>query len=222
MSVFMLSSLTESMISLHLGPEGIETAQRALARANSMQLEEAVSIEIEFLRTIVDLSSALMLGRPGSEIKRKEDKLTEMLRGHDIWANWSPTGDLEVPVHPPRQGKSREYLYFRWFARDDVAIVGYFLSGMANFQTNAHNGQKAEKFLKEGLRRLERMYPMWHFVVRDTNIGKEPLDKNGPTSHSLPAAGARIQYRKLLRCFMLLYLAFLFAVRTDWDEAIKV
>ncbi|KAF8427310.1 cohesin loading factor-domain-containing protein [Tirmania nivea] len=204
MSVFMLSSLTESMISLHLGPEGIETTQRALARVNSMQLEEAVSIEIEYLRTIVDLSSALMLGRPGSEIKRKEETLTEMLRGHDIWVNWSPTGDLEVPIHPPRQGKSKEYLHFRWFAKDDVAIVGYFLSGMANFQTNAHNGQKAEKCLKEGLRRLE-----------------QPLDKNGPTPHSLPAAGARIQYRKLLRCFMLLYLAFLFAVRTDWDEAIK-
>lgn len=45
---------------------------------------------------------------------------------------------------------------------------------------------------------------------------------NSPTPYSVPAAANRIQYRKLLRCFMLLYLAFLFAVRTEWGEAMKV
>lgn len=169
-SVFILSSLMEAMISLHLGPEGAESAQRALSRANSMQLEEGMSIEIEFLRSIVDLIYTLMLGRPSGEIKKKEDSLTELLRGQHIWNSWSPTGDFEVPVHPPRQGRNKEHLQFRWFARDDVAIIGYFLSGMANFQTNAHNGQKAEKFLKEGLRRLERMYDTEYMMASNTDI----------------------------------------------------
>lgn len=156
--VFMLSSLMEAMIALYLGPEGAESAQRALARANSMQLDESIPVEVEYLRIIVDLMCSLMVGRPSGEMKVKEDRLTEMLRGHDIWAQWSATGEFGVAVHPPRQGKSKEYLHFTWFSKDDIAIVGYFLSGMANFQINAQSGQKAEKLLKEGLRRLERMY----------------------------------------------------------------
>lgn len=151
----MLSNLMEAMASLHLGPEGVETAQRALGRANSMQLETPLCAEIEFLRHTVELVCSLMLGRPNAELETKLKGLQVMLSARENWENWSPVGDFEVAVHPPRQGKAKEYLRFRWFARDDIFIIGYFLSGMARFQANAQEGHKAEKFLKEALRRLE-------------------------------------------------------------------
>lgn len=156
--VFILSSLMEALISIHLGPEGLEAAQRALSRTNSMQLEEPMSAEIEFLRLIVDLVCSLMSGRPNAELELKLKGLQEMLNTRENWENWSPTGDFQVAVHPPRQGRTKEHLQFRWFARDDIFIIGYFLSGMARFQSNAQENQKAEKYLKEGLRRLECQY----------------------------------------------------------------
>lgn len=163
---FILSNLMEALISLHTGPEGVETAQRALSRANSLQLESALPAELEFFRHIVDLLSALMLSRPNIELEQKLKGLQSMLVNRDNWAAWSPVGDFDIPVHPPRQGKNKEYLRFRWFAKDDIFIIGYFLSGMARFQANAQEGCKAEKYLKEGLRRIECEIPTILLLLR--------------------------------------------------------
>ena len=146
----------EAMICLHTGPEGVEAAQRAIAKANSMQLEEGSKFtELAFLHLIVDLVCSLMLGRPSVELETKLMKLQSLLSVRETRENWSAVGDFDVPVHPSRQGRSPDLLRFRWFARDDLFIVGYFLSGLARFQSNTQEAQKAEKYLKEGLRRID-------------------------------------------------------------------
>ena len=148
----------ECLILLYSGPDGVELAQRALSKANSVQTEPdapRLPPELPFLRLVIDLVCCLMTGRPNSELETKLKTLQNMLGARENWATWEPTGVFEVTVHPPRMKKVEEKLGFRWLARDDAFIVGYFLSGIARFQSNAQEGMKAEKYLKEGLRRVD-------------------------------------------------------------------
>ena len=53
-------------------------------------------------------------------------------------------------VAPGADGRDR--LFFNWLPRRDAFALGYFLSGIALSHRGAQDGNKAEKYLREGVR----------------------------------------------------------------------
>lgn len=155
-SIYILSSLIEAMIHLQNGPDGAENAEECLAKANSRQLSNIQPPpQLDFLRALVDLVGSLMLGAKNSDVDIKLRNLQNLLGQRERLLEWSLGGDFELPVNSSRPGKPIEKLEFRWMAREDIIVLGYFLSGMARFQSNTQELGKAELYLKEGLRRVD-------------------------------------------------------------------
>lgn len=194
----------EAMISILSGTDGVEAAQRALARVNMMQTSDDQNLaQLGVLRQIMDIICSLKLGRSlESEMKMKV--LHQMLDNKERWALWSENGEFEVPVNPNRPGRPVEMLRFRWLTKDDVYIMGYFISGLCKFQKNVDEGGKSEKFLKEGLRSIDLLF-----------------NATPPGSSSLVASTNKSLWRQTLKCYIQLYHTFLLCIRTEWDGAIK-
>lgn len=158
--VFGLANLMEAMISILSGTDGVEAAQRALAKANSIQTSDNQDLaQLGVLRQIMDIICSLMLGR-NAESEMKMKVLHQMLDNKERWASWSENGEFEVPVNPSRHGRPIEKLKFRWLTKDDVFVMGYFISGLCKFQKNVDEAGKSEKFLQEGLRSIDRSSPL--------------------------------------------------------------
>jgi Cohesin loading factor len=154
--IFMLATLMEAMISILSGADGVEAANRALARVNPMQLGELQELaQLAVLRQIIDIMCSLMLGR-SSDSEMKMKILHGMLDQNQRSAPWGENGVFELPVNPSRLGKPIEKLKFKWLTNQDVFVLGYFISGLCKFQRNVDEGGKAEKFLLEGLRSIDR------------------------------------------------------------------
>lgn len=202
-SVFALANLMEAMLSILSGTDGVEAAQRALARVNSIQASGDSLAQLGVLRQMLDIVCSLMLGR-NAESEGKMKVLHAMLDNKERWASWSANGEFEVPVNPSRPGRPAEKLRFRWLTKDDVFIMGYFISGLCKFQKNVDEGGKSEKFFQEGLRSIDRLLSM-------------------PTcgTSSLVASTNKTLWRQTLRCYIQLYHTFLLCIRTEWDGAIK-
>ncbi|KAL7266216.1 hypothetical protein RUND412_011247 [Rhizina undulata] len=204
-NIYTLSNLMEAMITLLPGADGVEAAQRALAKANENQSNPMAPKlpQLEVLSQILDIICSVMLGNyPQSEGKVKI--LHGMLDQKERWATWRDDGEFEVEVNRSRQGRAPEQLRFKWLSKNDVFVLGYFLSGVCKFQKNVDEGGKAEKFLMEGLKTLDRL-----------------IDPNQQISCSIIAAANKQAWRKTLKCYMHVYHAFLLCIRTDWDKAIK-
>ncbi|KAG0129830.1 cohesin loading factor [Tuber indicum] len=202
--IYLLASLMETMISVSSGADGIEAANRALARANSLQLESMQGMEqLGILRQMLDIMCSLMAGRY-SESEVKVKVLHGMLDHSSKAQIWTPSGEFEILINPVRLGRPEEKLKFKWLTKEDIFVLGYFISGLCKFQKNVEEVGRGEKYLQEGLRSIERLL-------------KE--DHAGTTS--LVGAMNKSTWRQTLKCHVMLYHTFLLCVRTDWDGAIK-
>ncbi|RPB16123.1 hypothetical protein P167DRAFT_469987, partial [Morchella conica CCBAS932] len=211
LSIFSLANLMEAMISLQAGTDGVEAAQRALAKANSIQTEADEPVaQLAVLRQVMDIVCSLMLGRT-AESEAKMKVLHHMLDSKERWAAWAESGEFVIPVNPPRVGRPVETLGFTWLTKDDVFIVGYFISGLCKFQKNVDEAGKAERFLQEGLRSIDRLLQHQPDSSSTTTAGPS----------TLVAATEKTVWRQTLRCYIQLYHTFLLCVRTEWDGAIK-
>jgi len=155
--VVALGSLMEAMVSLRSGADGVENAQRALARVFTQQ-NGGIDIppQLEVLTQLLDICCSLMLSRT-QECDPKLRKLHTSLDQPGRWINWKEDGEFSVDVNPGRPGRPPEGLKLRWMNKDDVFTVGYFLSGLVKFQKNVEENGKAEKFLTEGLKTVDSM-----------------------------------------------------------------
>lgn len=154
--IFVLANLMEVMISILPGAEGVEAANRALAKANSVQLEKFQGMEqLGVLRQMLDITCSLLLGK-ALESETKLKSLHGMLDESQKGGNWMESGEFEVPLNPTRPGRPVDRLRFKWLTKEDVFVLGYFISGLCKFQRNVEEGGKAERFLQEGLRSIER------------------------------------------------------------------
>jgi len=225
--IYLLASLMETMISVSSGADGIEAANRALARANSLQLESIQGMEkLGILRQMLDIMCSLMAGRY-SESEVKVKVLHGMLDQSSKAQIWTPSGEFEILINPVRLGRPEEKLKFKWLTKEDVFVLGYFISGLCKFQKNVEEVGRGEKYLQEGLRSIERE-PRHHYLLffppqflgsnGFTGLLKE--DHAGTTS--LVGAMNKSTWRQTLKCHVMLYHTFLLCVRTDWDGAIKV
>jgi hypothetical protein len=154
--IFVLANLMEVTISILPGAEGVEAANRALAKANSVQLDKFQGMgQLGVMRQMLDIMCSLVLGKT-LESEAKLKSLHGMLDESQKEGNWMEGGEFEVPVNPARPGKPVEKLRFKWLTKEDVFVLGYFISGLCKFQRNVDEGGKGERFLLEGLRSIER------------------------------------------------------------------
>lgn len=230
--IYLLASLMETMISVSSGADGIEAANRALARANSLQLESIQGMDqLGILRQMLDIMCSLMAGRY-SESEVKVKVLHGMLDHSSKAQIWTPSGEFEILINPVRLGRPEEKLKFRWLTKEDIFVLGYFISGLCKFQKNVEEVGRGEKYLQEGLRSIERE-PRHHYLLflPLTIFPPQFLGSNGFTgllkedhagTTSLVGAMNKSTWRQTLKCHVMLYHTFLLCVRTDWDGAIKV
>ena len=162
--IYLLASLMETMISVSSGADGIEAANRALARANSLQLESIQGMDqLGILRQMLDIMCSLMAGRY-SESEVKVKVLHAMLDHSSKAQIWTPSGELEILINPVRLGRPEEKLKFKWLTKEDIFVLGYFISGLCKFQKNVEEVGRGEKYLQEGLRSIERE-PRHHYLL---------------------------------------------------------
>lgn len=154
-----VASLMEAMLTLLQGVEGIESAQRAIARAiSTLNSGVAMPPQVEVLISMLDIACSISAGQStASEAKIK--RLHAILDQESRWTAWRQDGVFEVPVNPGRQGRAMESIRLRWLNKDDVFTLGYFLSGLCKFQRNVDEGGKGERFLAEGLKTIDRKSP---------------------------------------------------------------
>ncbi|KAA8913163.1 cohesin loading factor [Sphaerosporella brunnea] len=203
MQVLALASIMEAMVSLRNGADGVEAAQRSLARVFTQQNGgNQITPQLEVLTQVLDICCSVMLGKT-QECDPKIRKLHNMLDQPERWINWREDAEFEVLVNPSRHGRPTESLKLRWLSRDEVFTLGYFLSGLCKFQKNVEENGKAERFLTEGLKTVERK-------------------KEGSVQSSLEESKNKLYWRWTLKAYMYLYYAFLLSMRTDWDSALKV
>lgn len=158
LQVIALSSLMEAMVSLRNGADGVESAQRSLSRVFTQQ-NAAIEVppQLEVLTQLIDICCSLMLGRSG-DCDGKIRKLHAMLDEPARWVKWKEDGEFSIAVNPNRPGRAPEALKLRWLNKDDVFTLGYFLSGLCKFQKNVEENGKAERFLTEGLKTVDRAF----------------------------------------------------------------
>lgn len=162
--IYLLASLMETMISVSSGADGIEAANRALARANSLQLESMQGMEqLGILRQMLDIMCSLMAGRY-SESEVKVKVLHGMLDHSSKAQIWTSSGEFEILINPVRPGRPEEKLKFKWLTKEDIFVLGYFISGLCKFQKNVEEVGRGEKYLQEGLRSIERE-PRHHYLL---------------------------------------------------------
>lgn len=151
-----LASLLEALVSFRNGADGVEPAQRALTRVFTQQNAGCdLPPQLEVLTQVLDICSSHLLGKT-LDCDPKVRKLHAMLDQPDRWADWKDDGEFEMFVNPSRPGRPPEALKLRWLNKDDVFTLGYFLSGLCKLQKNVEESGKAERFLTEGLKTVER------------------------------------------------------------------
>ena len=184
-AVFVLASVYEAMAHLHSSSgESLENAQRALANARTYQLDAMVAsipqlnVMIHFLDLICTLQDYHI-----SQAAEKLSVMQTMMDGVVNDGQWSEDGSFAVSLRPNSTGgdvrgdgsvlqthDGQQRLMFSWLPKNDVYIVGFLLSGIAESPRNAASKNKAEKFLNEGLRIVRGKCVSLKLFYRRTHI----------------------------------------------------
>ena len=218
--IFVLGGILEALAYLRSSDEDvIEPAQRAIAAARSFQLE-SLAVEYPQLVTfihILDLLCSLMESNT-TQAMSKMQTLRAMLDQvtQEQSKRFSTDGSFSVPVGrgpssnllPPTAGglisgghEGLDLLNFTWMPAREIYALGFLLDGATTSHRNTLDGHKAEKSLEEGLK-----------------MASDP-GHSTTAPQSLALASSWVAWRKMLRCYMRLHLAFLQCTRTDWASA---
>ena len=151
--------------------ESIEQAQRALAAARSSQLDPTAKSVPQFsaMSNFVDFCCSLQ----HSNIAHASFKMQTMQKMLDQAANdpgWTQDGMCAIPLKTNyseylQGGGSAKgivrvssgdapCLIINWLPKEDIYALGFLLSGVAVSHRNSMDGQKAEQYLREGIRML--------------------------------------------------------------------
>ncbi|KAI9813789.1 MAG: hypothetical protein M1827_003579 [Pycnora praestabilis] len=219
-TVFAICAVLEAITHLRsTSVDSIEQAQRALAAARSLQLDEGRLLQITALIHILDLSCSLQ----EFNSEQATAKMLAMQTVFDQAGNdtcWADDGSFEVTIHSSlrsqgtiatssglvqRNKYGHDRLKFSWLPRKDLYALGYFLSGIATSHKNSFNGQKAELYFQGGIKQLQ-----------------DEMNLLQGVPESLSSATSRLQWRQTLGCYMRLHLSFALCDRTDWKSATAV
>ena len=172
-AVFVMAATLQAQSHLRSSrADAIEEAQRALAEARALQtLDRAKTAPLAALTLVMDLLCSLMDSKP-SQAMPKMQALREFLDRVSLEQDLSLDGSFTLPVRRDSSSNNSlqsvhgvlrsgaddkahggmDRLEFSWMPARDVYALGYFLSGVSSSHRNSYDGQKAEKFLEEGLK----------------------------------------------------------------------
>ncbi|KMU76951.1 hypothetical protein CISG_05993 [Coccidioides immitis RMSCC 3703] len=217
-AVVVASATIEALVHLQQSSSGdsIEQAQRAIAIARSHQLNENVADvpHISTMIQIIDICCSVL----EYNIGQASQKLQILQKNMDQNINnplWQDDGSFSIPLSREAVKNSvvefgdilqaengKMVLVLNWLPELDLYALCYFLSSVTLSAKNSQDGHKAEKYLQEGLRMIRGSF-------------ESPQE----VSESLMFASARLHWRRLLYCHMLLQQIFLACARTDWQLA---
>lgn len=194
----------------------IEEAQRALAVVRSLQLDPAIGElhQLTVLVSFVDLCCQLQQFEPHQAVLKMQI-MQSAINTVKSSQTWTDDGSFAIPIPTARMPSCKSQsgvirringdsivIMFNWMPKEDIYNVGYLLGGVSMANRNTIDGQKSERMLEEGIKRLE-------WAQRD--------DSNIPKSIML--ASAQRTWREHMICYMRLYLAFMLCARTSWSAA---
>lgn len=173
-SIFATAAILEAMISLQQSnnADNYEQAQRSLAAARSCQLDPTVGSlpHLGAFMHFVDLCSALRNFDPAQAASRVQamQAIIEAPAANDIWAQ---DGSFAIPIRCPGLSVTSStggvvrnlpdgsvILMLKWIPRQDISTLCFLLSGVALSLRNTTDGQKAERFFREGLRHVDSQH----------------------------------------------------------------
>ncbi|KZF21311.1 hypothetical protein L228DRAFT_170253 [Xylona heveae TC161] len=218
-AIFVTSAVFEAAVYLRSSnSDCIEQAQRALAAARSLQLNEVTKElpQIVTLLNFLDLCCSLQ----ESTSSLSGAKLQAMQMGMDQASNdpqWKEDGSFFVPLrlrstalltggagNVVRNEIDGDRLCFQWLPKRDVQALGYFLSGALMSYRNGQDGHKAEKYFREGLK---------------ISQGDNSYAPHDSVAGGMQSTMSQFSWRSTFRCYTYLYLIFVLCARTDWRSA---
>ncbi|KAI9780584.1 MAG: hypothetical protein M1835_004460 [Candelina submexicana] len=218
-AIFGVSSVLEATIHLRsLAVDSVEQAQRALAAAQSIQLNE-VTGQLPQLRALIlflDLSCSLQECNV-TQAALKSQKMRAILDEIVTDTHWRKDGSFSVPMNlagasigastgpaslTEQSNDGIPRVTFTWLPPRDVYALAYFLCGVTMRPTNAFDHRKAEQYFREGIKQVGENY-------RNHDQGL----------HSASFVNSLLYWRRELECYMRLHLAFTLCARTDWVSA---
>ncbi|KAF7507038.1 hypothetical protein GJ744_010966 [Endocarpon pusillum] len=216
-AIFAFAGITEALAHLQSSsPDSGNYAQRALAKARQVQLDQDVSSvpQILVLLQFVDLCCSLRqsnLEQIGQNLATMQQIMDQIV--DDV--SWLDDGTILLPLTSKsaqclalngggivQERDSKHVLALAWLPKKDVYTVGYLLSAVATSYKNAQGDHKAEQFIDEGLA-----------LVRSNPATSKP------PAESLPSSADRANGRKVLECQFLIEKAFLLCARSEWEKA---
>lgn len=199
--LYVLSVLMEAAIHLLAGPQQADLAHKALLKAAAIPTGVDFPPQLSLFMASLDVICAAQQGN--SMLAAQElTKLHEFLSSGSL-TNWNE--QFYMPVNSARQGFDPDLIVFNWLGKQEIMVFGYFLSAMAYYQRNAAENEKAERFLDEGIKKVDRM-----------------LNGTDNTPLSVAGAAGKLLWRKLTKCALVMYKCFLICGRSKWAEAKRV
>jgi len=215
-AVFVTTAVYEAIVHLRSGAvDSVEQAQRAIASARSRQLQPSVKglVQVWALLDVVNLACSLLQYNP-EQVEEKMGVMQNMM--DDGLKAWNEDGMFSVLVESSVQDHSaksesgvlsknkdgRDLLSFQWLQKTDLYTLGYFFSGVATLLKHSVTNDKAEKYLKEGLKLAQS-------TMADPDV----------SSGSLQLAKERTKWRVLVQNYLQLHLTIVLCARSDWMAA---
>lgn len=223
------------MISLQQSnnPDNHEQAQRSLAAARSCQLDPTVGSlpHLGAFMHFVDLCSALRNFDPAQAASRVQamQAIIEAPADNDIWAQ---DGSFAIPIRRPGLSVTSStggvvrnlpdgsiILMLKWIPRQDISTLCFLLSGVALSLRNTTDGQKAERFFREGLRHVDSQHYCAFLSMQLLIHHFSENERSSSGYESISTFTSRRRWRQQLKCYLSLHLTFTLCARTAWPEA---
>ena len=167
---------------LHLkshSTEALDHAQRSLAVARQMQLDQQVtnSPQVQIMIQFIDVCCSLQTWNL-AQVQKKTVAMQQMMDRLVDDPAWVTDGAIMIPISKQstaglaslsgelvseKDGKS--FINISWLTKQDVYCIGYLVSAVGIFHKNATDGHKAEKFLREGLGLARSMIPFLQILA---------------------------------------------------------
>jgi hypothetical protein len=200
--IFIFANILDATTSLQSGSNGLESAAKALGRIQSLasQVQVNIPVQLQFMYGVADVTIGIMSGNV-PEAQKKLGPLHNILNQETFrsWKSW-----IELHINPSKPGRNPEFLKVNWLSKSDTMLVGYFLSGITGIPVSSTEHHKPEKFVLEGLKKVELML--------NSHVEGESL--------SVTDATGKYVWRQTIQLLLEIYRCFLLVARTEWDEAL--
>ena len=185
-SILVWAAAMEALLHLNgYSTESLDHAQRAMAVTRQMQLNQQFrsSPQIQTLVQLIDVCCSLQEGNH-AQTQKKLQAMHQMMDTVVDDPAWLGDGSISLPITKKstaglaclsneiiREESGSYSINMSWMPKRHIYCIGYLISAASMSHKNASDGQKAEKFLREGLKSLRRMVSLerldWLMLILD-------------------------------------------------------